>query len=208
MDEPPKSPPPHQANLSTSPGWIIAGVIAVAAVLLLLASGFGSSSKPTPSPTPVANQKAAPAASAKAAPSPTAGLSACTASQLTANVLPGSGAAGTQYYTLSLTNGSQQGCTMSGYPGVSLVNDAGTQLGPAANRDTVSPVTSLTLDPGLAAYATLGLPNPGNYNPGACSDTSTSLKVFPPGQTSFLTTKFAAQACPGWTVTAVHATQP
>jgi hypothetical protein len=200
---------PPQPRPSGRAGWVVAAVIAVAAIGLFVAFGHNSGPKPKPDTTPAATATPAPTGTATPGTSSAeTSVSVCTAGDLTANVLPASGAAGTEYYTLTLTNDSQQSCTMTGYPGVSLVNDVGAQLGPAANRDTVSPVTALTLGIGQLAYATLGLPNPGNYNPGVCSGTSISLKIYPPNQTSSLTAKFAAQACPGWTVTAVHTTQP
>ena len=208
---------PHKSRLSNPAAWIITLVIAVAAIALFVIVGRSPHTKTAADATPATSIPAtprnqptptsAPAPSAAATATP-AGPTACTTSQLALHVLPGSGAAGTEYYSLSLTNDSQVTCTLTGYPGASLVNAAGAQLGPAANRDTVSAVNTLTLGIGQAAYATLGLPNPGNYTAGSCGATSTSLKIYPPGQTGSLLIDFAAEACPGWTITAVHTTQP
>jgi uncharacterized protein DUF4232 len=200
MNEPAKPKPTART------GWIIAIVIAVAAIALFML--VGRSSKPKPSTTPAATTSISPTPSSATSSTTPAALATCTTNQLTASVLPGNGAAGTEYYTLSLTNDSQQSCTITGYPGVSLVNAGGGQLGPAANRDTVSTASTLTLGLGQAGYATLALPNPGNYAAGTCSAASTGLKIYPPGQTTSLLTNFAAQACPGWTITALHSTQP
>lgn len=207
----------HKPKPSHPAAWIITLVIAVAAIALFVVTTTSRHGKTTANITPTSPMSATPTGQPTPANAPTphasssatpVGPTACATSQLAIHVIPGSGAAGTEYYSLSFTNDSQTTCALSGYPGASLVNAAGQQLGPAANRDTVSPTTLISLGIGQAAYATLGLPNPGNYNPGACSNTSTSLKIYPPGQTTSLLTNFAAQACPGWTITAIHATQP
>lgn len=109
----------------------------------------------------------------------------CHTSQLTVTAGPADGAAGSVYRQIVFTNSSGADCTVSGYPGVSLVTgaDGATQVGSAADRENsggTNPV--ITLSPGQSATADLTITNPGVYGD-RCSETpADALKIFPPDE--------------------------
>jgi len=81
----------------------------------------------------------------------------------------------------TLTNKAAASCTVTGYPGVTLLNAAGTQVGPGAARHP-SPVTVVTLGPGAKAQFHELDPQ------AACPDApgAAQIRVFPPNQTAAL----------------------
>jgi hypothetical protein len=128
---------------------------------------------------------AGPATATAATARTSAGVPACTASELGVWVPPnqGNGAAGTIYYPLEFTNLSGRACSMYGNPGVSAINSNGHQLGvPATWSGTRHTVT---LAPGATAHATLAYHDAvvGSYPP-ADHAQAFELRVYPPGQTS------------------------
>jgi Protein of unknown function (DUF4232) len=160
-------------------------------------------STPTPTVTPLT---ATPSPSPTASASP-ATTSACTSANLTAALTPGSGAAGTNYYWLALTNTGAHACTTSGYPGVSLLNAAGAQLGQPAGRNTVYHTATVTLQPHATAYALVAFPNTGNFSSGTCTTASAKLRVYPPGQATPILATGQQSYCPGFTISALVATK-
>jgi len=73
-------------------------------------------------------------------------------------------------------------CTVTGYPGATLLNATGTQVGPDAARHP-SPVTVVTLAPGAKAQFHELDPQ------AACPDAprAAQIRIFPPNQTASLT---------------------
>ncbi len=120
----------------------------------------------------------------------------CTAAQLTGSVQDqaGGGAAGSVYRTLVLTNASDQGCTVAGYPGVSSVDGSGNQIGAPADRDGTASAPVL-LAPGGSATATLRQTNAQNYGADCGLTPATGLRVYPPGATDSLVLPQALPAC-------------
>jgi hypothetical protein len=107
----------------------------------------------------------------------------------------GSGATGHTYYFLNFTNLSGSTCTLFGYPGVSGVTLAGTQLGSAATRSGVTPHT-VTLANGATVHALVGIVNPGFIPPSQCHPvTAAGLRVYPPNQTQFKVVPYPFTAC-------------
>jgi hypothetical protein len=107
----------------------------------------------------------------------------------------GDGTAGTTYYNLEFTNLSGSSCTLYGYPGVSGVTLAGTQLGSAASRNGTTPHT-VTLASGATASATLGIADVGAFPAAKCQmTTAAGLRVYPPGQTRSRVAPFPFYAC-------------
>jgi hypothetical protein len=112
------------------------------------------------------------------------------------------GAAGTIFYVLNFTNVGAK-CTLRGYPGVSAVGRAGKRLGTAANRNSVKPVKTVTLNAAnvshgtfSTAHATLGIVDTGVFSPGVCAPTIASgLRVFAPNQQSATFLPFPFGAC-------------
>lgn len=120
----------------------------------------------------------------------------------------GSGAAGSIYYNLYLTNLSGRSCTLRGYPGVSAVNLGGRQLGAGASRETGQKPSVVTLARGATAMTVLRVVQAGNFPASACREvTAAGLRVFPPGQTASKVVPFPFQACSraGQSVLAVRA---
>jgi hypothetical protein len=149
---------------------------------------------PTPtvepsSTTPTATPTATSTTTTPAAPA------ACRSGKLKLSVGSGQGAAGTTYQSIVLTNVGAKACTLFGYPGVSFVDAAGTQLGKPAGHDNGQKKT-ISLAPGGAAYSTLRQPNAGNFDAASCQPTTADrLRVYPPGETVALYVHDAAQVC-------------
>ncbi|WP_434995851.1 DUF4232 domain-containing protein [Arthrobacter sp. Ld5] len=156
-------------------------------------SGATASATPEPSATEPADPS--PSATPSAPPAAAAG-GTCTAAQLTGSVQdqPGGGAAGSVYRTLVLTNATDQACTVAGYPGVSSVDGAGTQIGAPADRDGAAPV-SVLLAPGASATATLRQTNAQNYGADCGLTPAAGLRVYPPGATDSLILPQELPAC-------------
>ncbi|HWK16378.1 MAG TPA: DUF4232 domain-containing protein [Solirubrobacteraceae bacterium] len=108
----------------------------------------------------------------------------------------GSGAAGSSYYMLKLTNLSGHSCTLTGYSGVSAVNLRGHQLGKAASR-TSSPQPKLVkLADGATATEVLRIVDVSLFTPSACRPvTAAGLRVYPPNQTASKAIPFPFRAC-------------
>jgi Protein of unknown function (DUF4232) len=121
---------------------------------------------------------------------------ACSSSNLRISLGSGGAAAGTDFTVLDFTNGGSAPCTLRGFPGVSLSDSAGAQIGAAATRNPVRPSSVVTLAPGAKASAELGVANAENYPTAACKPRSSArLKVFPPNQTVAIEVPFTATGC-------------
>jgi Protein of unknown function (DUF4232) len=181
------------------PARTFAASLTVAVVGLLAGCGAESTV------TVTAPQSSAPAASSApgASSAPTAnpattpaGAPGCATSVLTGSLGPASGAAGSSYYPIRLTNTSSSACTLYGYPGVSFVTASGGQVGAAATEDPVYPRQLVTLAPGGTAHADLQVTVAQNYPAASCSPVTVHrLKVYPPGQTSALFIPLTSTGC-------------
>lgn len=87
------------------------------------------------------------------------------------------------YIPLRFQNTGATACSLTGFPGVSYVTgDSGTQVGAAARRDGPAG-TTVTLAPGGAAVATIGVTSTGPYDPATCAATTVrGFRVYPPGE--------------------------
>jgi hypothetical protein len=126
-----------------------------------------------------------------------AGPGTCLASDLKGSLANSQGAAGTFYAAIVLTNTSGATCTLYGYPGVSFVSGpGGSEIGAPADRNSISPVTQVTLTPGGQANMLLGLTDVGVYPPSECQPTAVSwLRIYPPGDYDSLYVQDATQTC-------------
>jgi hypothetical protein len=97
----------------------------------------------------------------------------------------GSPGAGQVYANLVFTNSGATACTMSGYPGVSLLDASGNQIGQPATRNGGT-IASVRLQPNGSAYSTLHTVNSG-IAPGPCLAASVKVKAFPPNELDALT---------------------
>lgn len=135
---------------------------------------------------------------------------ACQSSQLSLSVGPPSGAAGGTYYELSLTNHAGGACTLTGYPGVSFLDGSGHQIGQPAQRMGNETIDTVRVGPGASGYVTIRVTDPGVW---PCPPSqSTSIQVYPPGQTVALTAPLSTAVCstghPAGQVAPVTATSP
>jgi hypothetical protein len=170
---------------------LAAGPLIGAAALAGCASSGTSSQPPAAgSTTTVTASPSAPAASssntpAVAAPSSSAAGTACATSALQVKLGASDGYAGGVYQTIDFTNTSGSSCTLTGYPGVSLVTGPShQQLGLAAKRSTTgAPAATVTLGPGDTANAVVQIVDALNFPSSSCSPAKAAdLKVFPPNQ--------------------------
>jgi hypothetical protein len=100
----------------------------------------------------------------------------CTADQLTAQLEGGDAGAGQVYQYLVLTNHSRITCHITGFPGLSLLDAQGNQIGAPATRDQ-RVYQAVVLAPGASASDTVHTVN----QQGTCLPTSSSLRIYPPG---------------------------
>jgi hypothetical protein len=154
-----------------------------------------SSGAPTPAPTTASAP--APTSSGTSSPSSTTSITsgsvACLTSQL--SLTPGltNGAAGSLYTSFAFTNTAGTPCSMRGFPGVSLLNDAGAIVGQPATRDG-SAGPSVRLGPGQRAQFILRV---GTATRTGCNVPipSSQIEVYPPEQTFALRIPFSTASC-------------
>jgi len=160
----------------------IAGLLGAGLVLL---AACGSSSTESSDATTASTEATTTAtdagstATANPATTTTAGPGRCLTANLTAVLGPASPGAGNLYQPLTLTNKGSSPCVIEGFPGVSVLDAVGTQIGPAASRATTTPTTPVTLAPGAQASTVLHTLN-GPLNGQACLAKGTSIRVYPP----------------------------
>jgi hypothetical protein len=89
---------------------------------------------------------------------------------------------GSVSYALTFTNTGSASCTLVGFPGVSLLDGSGDQIGSPATRegDEGAPVR---LAPGGSAHSGLRTQN------GATCQSASTVKVYAPGSTQYSTVK-------------------
>jgi hypothetical protein len=197
---PPAGPAPSVRMAGPGPArarWRCAVPLAVTAVA---AAGLLASCASTSSRTPGAANSSASSGGMSAAAG-TAALAACQPASLRVaiNANAAGGAAGSTYYPVNFTNTSGSACGMYGYPGVSLVtagDNAGRQIGAAAQRNPAVGKQPVRLAAGGVAHAWLQVAEAGNYPPSACKPvTAHWLRVFAPGQTVARYVNHAFTAC-------------
>jgi hypothetical protein len=136
------------------------------------------------------------AGTAHAAP---AAVPACTAANLGAwlAIDQGNGAAGTIFYPLEFTNLSKHTCVMRGFPGVSVLDRHGKQLGAPATWDHQAPVRTVVLAPGATAHAILGWADAFITSSPGCHPVFSAfeLRIFPPGQRAATHALFDLESC-------------
>jgi len=135
----------------------------------------------------------------------TAAVHRCYQSELRAWLaIPGSGAAGSVYYELELSNVSAQTCTLYGYPGVSAVDRNGHLVGVPATHGGTKQL--ITLRPGATAHVLLAVTDPG----AVCAHpvSASQLRVYAPGQFVSHLVPFSVQVCPSTATLHVDAVHP
>jgi hypothetical protein len=112
-----------------------------------------------------------------AAAQASAGVRTCSASDLYLSMGRKEGAAGSLYWSIRFTNTGTSTCALRGYPGVSVLDTAHRQIGPAATRTGESSST-VTLAPAHSTVAVIRTAN-GPIG-GPCLRTGTYLRIYPP----------------------------
>jgi Protein of unknown function (DUF4232) len=199
------------------------GRAAAALICVALAAGCGSSSS-----SPATSASSASSSSPAAAPSSTAAVTApstplspaatgtsgpspCATSGLKVTLGAAGGYAGGVIQAIVFTNTSGTTCTLYGYPGVSFVSAPPyTQIGLAAKRGGTTPVTLVTLAPGVSANAMLQIVDALNFPPATCNPAKAAyLRIYPPNQTVPVylanTSETCAQPVQTLTISAVQA---
>ncbi|MEU1401855.1 DUF4232 domain-containing protein [Streptomyces sp. NPDC005728] len=120
------------------------------------------------------------AATATTARAP-AGPRTCALNDLYLSMGRKEGAAGSLYWSVQFTNTSTTRCALRGYPGVSALDTAHRQIGPAAGRSGRS-YSTVTLPPGHSASAVVRTTN-GPIG-GPCLRTGSYLRIYPPASHS------------------------
>jgi hypothetical protein len=107
----------------------------------------------------------------------------------------GSGAAGSVFYKLELTNLSGHTCALIGYPRVAAISFSGRQLGSGAGWST-SRKPLVTLANQATASIVLQIVNAGNFPAARCRPvTAVGLRVFPPHENASQFVPFPFRAC-------------
>lgn len=101
----------------------------------------------------------------------------CAVSDLYLSMGRKEGAAGSVYWPIRFTNTSTTDCVLRGYPGVSVLDTAHRQIGPAATHSG-RPYATVVLAPAHSASAVIRTTN-GPIG-GPCLRTGTYLRVYPP----------------------------
>jgi hypothetical protein len=127
-------------------------------------------------PTATADPSAGGASTPTASPTTPVSTPMCTAAQLTTGLDGGDAGAGNSYRYLVFTNKSTTTCHLTGFPGVSMLDADGKQIGQPATRTQTS-YTQVVLAPGGSASDTIHTVN----QQGPCLATSTQLRIYPPG---------------------------
>lgn len=154
-------------------------------------------------PTRASQEPTKPAATATSTESAPA-VKRCATADLALTTESAGAAVGTHFLSLVLTNKGGAECTLTGFPGVSLVDGAGRQVGHPAERNGAIMPETVALQPGDAAHAIAGFPNYQNFPAGSCDGPSVSLKVYPPDDLTALVTPVADYSCPGFSVQVVQ----
>jgi hypothetical protein len=199
---------------------IVAGVIAVIAIAGLGGYLIGQNNDATEAAQEAATNAAKAAAEADAlkvltkadadktpqekAPAKVATETTCNADELSLVVEMSDVAAGMAAYNILLTNTGNRTCVLYGFPGVSLVNDNGNQIGSPAERATNYAEDRLSLAPGVKVRSVASISDSENFTDGQCKMGATKLRVYPPNDTGYLSVATSINAwCPGFIVSPV-----
>lgn len=176
--------------------------IAVCALLIFGATACSSGSTNASSSKDSTTTSNASASTTSPSTSSTVPSTHCATDQLKGSLGDSQSGAGQRYTVLILTNIGTKACDLRGFPGVSLVDASGKQIGQPATREGNEGAT-ISVQPGQSFSATLHTSAAGMGS--ACEPTSTQLRVYPPDNTASLMINAAYSACGGFQVTTLVA---
>lgn len=193
--------------------WLPVGVLGLGAVFLVGCSS-GSSAPTTTAATNTTAPSTAPSTTAATTSASTnpgsttsvpAGETSCPASALAGAIAGSSGAAGTIETTVGLRNASTTTCTLGGYPGLLLLNAAGSALPTTVVRKgafafTAMSPTTVTLSPGASVYFNIGYSDVPVGGETSCP-TSAKLEITPPNAFDHLIIVATLAPCGGGSMT-------
>jgi hypothetical protein len=108
----------------------------------------------------------------------------------------GSGAAGSVYYKVEMTNSGSSTCTLKGFPKVTALDLKGRTLGQPAARESGGGGKTITLAPEASTAFNVRITEAGNYTPSECHPVNASgLSITPPGQSSNRIVPLPFKAC-------------
>ncbi len=185
----------------------------VIAVLLggaALAACSSTASSPTTTTTTAAHSGSSATTSSTASsstsspPTSSGGPSPCATTALTGTIAGSSGAAGTIETTIGLKSAATAPCTLDGYPGLLLLDAAGTGLPTNVVRKgsysfTAMAPTSVTVTPGGSAFFNIGYSDVPVGSETSCPS-STTLEVTPPNAYDHLVVAATLAPCGGGTM--------
>src|SRR4051812_34161208 len=178
---------------------VCAAVVGVASLMTGCSSG-GSSHATVVAPS----HATATTAAATAAATPVVG--GCRGTDLKGAVAsPPEGAAGQLLISVGLQNTGTASCFMVGYPGVSLLDASGQQLGPAATKQPGDQAGKVTINPGGTAYFEIRTSEPEPSNGQGCAARGANLRVYPPDSTESLLVPTSIQICQVFEVRTIQA---
>jgi hypothetical protein len=186
------APKGHRSQRWGVPLMAAAAVLVAVAVPVVVIGHVNNSPAPA-SPSLSAPTVAPTSSSSSTASNTTGSVATCLTSQLSLSPGPSGGAAGSIYTTFFFTNTAGTPCAVRGFPGVSLLNDAGSIVGQPATRDG-SEGPSVRLAPGQRAQFTLRV---STATQTGCDTPrpSSRILVYPPEQTVPLRIPFTTGSC-------------
>jgi hypothetical protein len=176
--------------------------IIVATVSGLALTGCGSDSTNANSTSSTGPSTTKPAGSTSSTRATVASIH-CATNELSASLGNPNAGAGQVYTPLVLTNTGNRTCELRGFPGVSVLDASGNQIGQPASREGSEGAT-VSIAPGKTASATLHTTNQG-VGGSSCSAQSSKMKVFPPDDTVALTFAAGYTVCGGFQVSTLVA---
>ncbi|MES4904050.1 MULTISPECIES: DUF4232 domain-containing protein [unclassified Streptomyces] len=174
---------PHSATSGARPGTAEPGT-----------AGRRSAEASTPGKAPSAAKPSVATEGASAAPPTVRRI--CSKGQLKLSTGRADIGAGNVYVPLAFTNTGETSCTLTGFPGVSLLDAPGSAIGdPATRRGPARP--TVVLKPGDSAHASLHTLNKG-LSDKPCWRTAAEIRAYPPDSyRSMKTSARSFQVCGG-----------
>lgn len=193
--------------------WLLMTVLAPGSILLAACSSGSSSPTSTGSANTTAGSSTSTPASSTAPASTipgstttaVAGSTSCAAAALSGTIAGSSGAAGTIETTVGLRNTGATACTLGGYPGLLLLDAAGTALPTTVVRKgsysfTAMSPTTVSVSPDASVYFNIGYSDVPVGSETSCPSSAT-VEITPPNAFDHLEVAATLSPCGGGSMT-------